>query len=148
MPRLSEFSKPGFVLASVSAACVLLSACGRGSSTPVASLNGVAATGAGLANAAITAKCTSGAPIVGTTAADGSFTLSLSGGKVAPCMLQVVGGTPSVTLHGFALEAGRVYITPLTDLVITKMLDTDPSIGFASFDAAKAGVVKTGLDAA
>lgn len=148
MARFSRFSQQGFVLASVSAACVLLAACGGGANPPVASLNGVAAVGAGLANAAVTAKCASGAPVVGTTAADGSFSLSLSGGQVAPCMLQVVGGTPSVTLHGFATDAGRVNITPLTDLVVTKALGTDPAIGFASFDAAKAGVVKAGLDVA
>jgi hypothetical protein len=151
MPRFSLFSQHGFVLASVSAACVLLAGCGGGgggSFLPSSSLSGVAAVGAGLANASVTAKCTSGAPLVGTTAADGSFTLSLSGGQVAPCMLQVVSGTPSVTLHGFATEGGRVNITPLTDLVVTKALGTDPAIGFASFDAAKAGVVKTGLEIA
>ncbi len=147
MAHFSRFSQQGFVLASVSAACMLLAGCG-GSNAPLPALNGIAAIGAGLANASVTAKCTSGAPVVGTTAADGSFNLSLDGGQVAPCMLQVVSGTPSVTLHGFATEAGRVNITPLTDLVIAKALGTDPAIAFGAFDAAKAGVVKTGLEVA
>ena len=146
-PSPTGFSKGGFVLATVSAASMLLSACGGASgSAPILSLNGVAATGKGVANAAVTAKCVSGAPVTGTTAADGSFTLNLSGGQVAPCMLQVVGGVPNVTLHGFASEAGRVNITPLTDLVITKSLGTDPALGFAGFDAAKAGVIRAGLE--
>lgn len=143
---------PGFVLAATSAACLLLAACGGGNSTDTtpaaASLQGLAATGAALANASVMAKCASGAPLVGTTAADGSFTLSLNGGQTTPCMLQVVGGTPSVTLHGFATEAGRVNITPLTDLVVTKALGISPATAFASYDVAKGGVIKTGLEAA
>ena len=152
MPSIPSSHHKGFVLAATSAACVLLAACGGGNSadtTPAAaSLQGLAATGAGLANASVMAKCATGAPLVGTTAADGSFTLSLNGGQTTPCMLQVVGGTPSVTLHGFATDAGRVNITPLTDLVVTKALGTAPATAFASYDAAKGGVIKTGLEAA
>ena len=153
MTRFSRFSQQGFVLASVSAACVLLAACGgaNGDSNATAanpSLQGLAATGAALANAAVTAKCATGAPLMGTTAADGSFTLTLSAGQTTPCMLQVVGGSPSVTLHGFAVDAGRVNITPLTDLVVTKALGTAPATAFGSYDAAKGGVIRAGLDAA
>lgn len=153
MTRFSRFSQQGFVLASVSAACVLLAGCGggnSGASTNAAApmLQGLAATGAALANAAVTAKCATGAPMVGTTAADGSFTLTLNAGQTTPCMLQVVGGSPSVTLHGFAVDAGRVNITPLTDLVVTKALGTSPTIAFGSYDAAKGNVIRAGLDAA
>ncbi|MBC7619938.1 MAG: hypothetical protein H7293_13305 [Candidatus Saccharibacteria bacterium] len=153
MTRFSRFSQQGFVVASVSAACVLLAGCGGGNSgvsTTAAApmLQGLAATGAALANAAVTAKCATGAPMVGTTAADGTFTLTLNAGQTTPCMLQVVGGSPSVTLHGFAVDAGRVNITPLTDLVVTKALGTSPTIAFGSYDAAKGNVIRAGLDAA
>lgn len=142
-----------FALATTSAAAWLLVACGGSdtaavpvSSTPV--LSGLAATGAAIANASVTAKCLSGAPVVGTTAADGSFTLSLSGGQTAPCMLEVVGGSANVTLHSFASEAGRVNITPLTELVLAKGLAMDPALGFASFDTNKANLINSTLDAA
>lgn len=141
-----------FALATTSAAAWLLVACGGSDtaavpvSTPV--LSGLAATGAAIANASVTAKCLSGAPVVGTTAADGSFTLSLSAGQTAPCMLEVVGGSPNVTLHGFASEAGRVNVTPLTELVLAKGLAMDPALGFASFDTSKANLINSTLDAA
>jgi hypothetical protein len=77
-----------------------------------------------LGNALVTAKCVSGAPVTGTTAADGSFTLALSAGQTAPCLLQVSGGTPAIRLHGFAVEAGRANITPLTELAIANALKT------------------------
>ncbi|TXT39567.1 MAG: glucoamylase [Comamonadaceae bacterium] len=146
MSTLIGYRQKGFVLASLSAATWLLSACGgSGTSTPatpaVPTLQGLAATGAALPGAAVTAKCSSGAPIVGTTAADGSFSLSLSGGQTAPCLLQVVGGTPSVTLHGFATQAGRVNLTPLSDLVVSKALGSDPALAFAAYDAAKGGAI-------
>ena len=132
------------------AAALALSACGGGGSSygPTSSLQGLAATGAALANAAVTAKCAAGAPLVGTTSTDGSFTLALTGGQTAPCMLQVVGGAPSVTLHGFATEAGRVNVTPLTDLVVTKSLGTDPALAFASYTSSKGDAIISGLTAA
>lgn len=111
-------------------------------------ISGLAATGAPMANATVTAKCASGAPVVGTTAADGSLTLSLSGGQAAPCLLQAVRGSPSETLHGFAAQTGRANITTLTDLVVAKAMAGDPALAFGSFDATKASAIKVGLDAA
>ena len=130
------------------AATLTLAACGGGGggSTPSANptITGLAATGAALAGAAVTAKCTSGAPVSDTTASDGTFSLELAGGQTAPCLLQVKKGT--VTLHGFAAQAGHINVTPLTDLVISRALGSDAAAAFDSYDASKGDAIKAGLD--
>ena len=103
------------VVALAVAAAGLLIGCGGGGGGGTASvaaptLSGLAATGAGIANAAVTAKCATGAPLTGTTDANGSFNLVL-GGRTLPCMLQVTGGTPAVTLHNAANGASVATIT-------------------------------------
>ncbi len=140
-----------FKLAALGAASMLV-ACGGGSSvtttTPAASasISGLAATGAAIANANLTAKCVSGAAVTGKTAADGTFTLDLAGGQTAPCMVQVANGTGF--LHGYADATGRINITPLSDLVISKALGLDAGTAFASFDATKGTAIRVGLVAA
>ena len=137
-------------------AALALTACGGGDSSssaasatkPDLSLQGLAATGAALPNALVTAKCATGAPVTGTTANDGSFSLTLNGGQTTPCMLQVTGANPTVTLHGFAVEAGRVNLTSLTDLVVTRALGTDPAARFAGFTSATGDTIRAALDAA
>lgn len=131
-------------------AASVLTACGGGgggSGSTSPSLSGLAATGAGIANASVTAKCASGAPLSGTTDASGSYTLVLDG-RTLPCMVQVSGGTPSVTLHSFAQAAGRVNITPVTDLIVAKALGSDPAAAFTAYDAAQGANVETALAAA
>ena len=129
----------------------ILAACGGGgggsASAPGAALSGLAATGAGVANASVTAKCASGAPLSGTTDANGSYTLVLDG-RTLPCMVQVTGVTPNVTLHSFAQTAGRVNITPITDLIVAKALGSDPATTFASYGAASGITIENGLAAA
>ena len=121
----------------------LLVACGGG--TPY-QITGLAATGAALASANVTAKCASGPSVTGTTAVDGTFTLVITDGQKLPCMLQVVKG--DMSLHSIATDSGRTNVTPLTDLVVTKALGADAATAFASFDAAKGATIKSGLDAA
>jgi pimeloyl-ACP methyl ester carboxylesterase len=138
------------ILAALGVATMLV-ACGfSGNSNPTITANptitGLAATGGALANATVTAKCTTGVPVSGTTGADGTFSLELAGGQIVPCLVQVSNGT--VTLHGFAAQAGHINVTPLTDLVISKALGSDPATAFASFDAAKGTAINAGLDAA
>jgi|GEM_PF-1432335 hypothetical protein len=140
------------VVALAVAAAGLLIGCGGGGGGGTASvaaptLSGLAATGAGIANAAVTAKCATGAPLTGTTDANGSFNLVL-GGRTLPCMLQVTGGTPAVTLHSFAQAAGRVNITPVTDLIVAKALGADPGPAFASYAPSNGMTIETGLPAA
>jgi hypothetical protein len=107
----------------------------------------LAATGAGIANASVTAKCATGTPLTGTTDANGSYNLVLDG-RTLPCMVQVTGGTPSVTLHSFAQAAGRVNITPVTDLIVAKALGSDPATAFTGYVAANGTTIETGLAAA
>lgn len=143
-----------FQLAALAAAGMLV-ACGGGSDsppapaptpTPNATINGVAATGAALANAALTAKCATGATLGGRTAADGSYTLEFTGGQTAPCMVEAVSG--NITLHGYADAAGRANITPLTELAITRALGSPALAAFANYTPATATALKAGLDAA
>ena len=93
------------------AATLTLASCGGGGDSnptpvPVAPANpaitGLAATGAALAGATVTAKCSGGPSVAGTTGADGTFSLELAGGQTLPCLLQVVSG--AVTLHGLSIR--------------------------------------------
>ncbi len=133
-----------FKLAALSAA-VLLAACGGGNSLPP-QISGLAATGAALGNASVTVRCTTGAPVTGTTGADGTFSVVLSGGQAIPCLIQVTKG--AVTLYSFASASGRSNVTPVTDLVVTKALGSDPAAAFASFDGTKGATISAGLAAA
>jgi len=133
-----------------------LAACGGGDTDvpstagPSSSIKvtGLAATGAALAGATVTAKCTAGADTTGTTAADGSYALTLGAAQVAPCLLKVVGGNPSVTLYSFAAGAGRVNITPWTDLIVARAAGASPATAFAAFDLAKGNAIAAALAAA
>jgi hypothetical protein len=146
----------GFInrLIVICAATLTLAACGGGgggqeSLGPTPSnptITGLAATGGALANATVTAKCTSGAPVAGNTDANGNFSLELAGGQTLPCLLEVVSGT--VKLHSFAVAAGHTNITPLTELVVSKALGSDPAAAFATFDASKGAAIANGLAAA
>ena len=140
------------IIAGVLCAAVVTGCGGGGGGATVSagasnSLSGLAATGAGIANAAVTVKCATGAPLTGTTDANGGFNLVL-GGRTLPCMLQVSGGTPAVTLHSFAQAVGRVNITPVTDLIVTRALGADPAAAFASYIAANGTTVEGALGAA
>ena len=167
-----HFPRPAPISALVSTllATTLLSACGGGDYaasgatppsvspvtpspvTPAAfTLTGTAATGAAIAGGNVTANCIVGTA-TGITAADGSFTLTLDKGQVAPCLLRVskAASPPAlaVELYGFAAAAGRVNITTLTDTSLTRALAASPADVFASFDAARAAAINTALPVA
>lgn len=126
---------------------IILSACGGGNITSSPKITGLAASGAAIANAAVTANCAVGQSVSGTTAANGTFTLELKNGQAFPCMVQVkVNGT--VLLHGFAAAAGNIDVTPLSDLVITNALGSDTATAFASFDNTKGAAINAGLGVA
>ncbi|WP_339844121.1 hypothetical protein [uncultured Halopseudomonas sp.] len=84
------------------------------------SLSGTAATGSGINNATITASCADGSGFIQTvsTGADGSWSGEIASSSALPCALQLTGGTPNITLHSLATQAGTVNITPLTDLAL------------------------------
>jgi len=132
------------LLATSGAVAAVLAACGGGGGEgPM--LSGLAATGAAMANASITVKCTTGSAITGTTGADGSFNLPL-GDRTAPCLVQVTKG--SVTLHSFASASGRINVTPLTDMVVARALGGRPADAFGTFNAATGNTIQSGLAAA
>jgi len=109
-------------------------------------IDGFAATGAAMANADVTAKCVEGSPVTGKTDANGLFQLRIDGGQVAPCIVQVTDGT--TTLHSFASGAGRLNVTPLTELSVGKALGSAPATAFSSFDRAKSTTIANGLSVA
>ena len=124
-----------------------LTACGGGDgAAPSPTLTGLAATGAAIANAPVTARCVAGDPLSGTTDGNGVFTLTLSATHTAPCMLEVVNGTSK--LYSFATAAGRVNITPATDLVLAHALKSSPEAVFAGFNKTTSDGLLTGLAAA
>jgi hypothetical protein len=101
---------------------IALTACGgsggSGGSTPApASINGVAAKGAPLANATITLTDSTGTTRTVTTKADGSFTIDVTGLK-APFVLKATSGTITLfSVQDTAPAAGKsiiVNITPIT----------------------------------
>ncbi len=143
-----------FVLAVIAAAA--LAACGGGggdgSTTPgggsgggtstALSVRGVAATGAALTGANVTAKCATGAQ-TGTTGSDGSYTLSITDG-VLPCVLEASSG--STTLHSLASGSGTTAtanITPVTELVVAQLSGQDPATFFAGTTAGSASIAST-----
>lgn len=126
----------------------VLAACGSSGGEDVGgasvTLNGLAATGAPMANAAVATRCLVGGGST-SSAADGTFTVTLAD-PALPCLVQV--RKDGLTLHGFATQGGRVNVTPLTELLIARAIGGDPAQAFASFDAARAAALQAGLDGA
>jgi hypothetical protein len=116
---------------------VLLTACGGGggggSQTPSSlSISGVAATGAAISGGTIEAICQAGLGSA-TSNADGTYTLSVSGGQ-QPCLLRATDPVTQLTLHSM-IETGATTanITPVTDLVVANTLGADPATAFGTF---------------
>lgn len=112
--------------------------CGGGSSPEAASapsvpLSGVAATGAPIAGK-VYALDAQGRSLSVDTALDGSFALNV-GTLSLPVLLKAewAGGAGTQRLYSFATRAGRVNVTPLTDLAVRlALLGTDPGAHYAS----------------
>lgn len=146
----------GFRLAALSAAALVAACGGGGSSSPIPPssgpvvinpvISGLAATGAALGSSDVAIKCATGSAATGVTRPDGSFSVELAGGQATPCLIQVTKG--SVKIHSFASAAGRVNVTPLTDLIVTKALGSDAAAAFTAFDSAKGTTISNGLAAA
>ena len=139
----------------MSAVLLALAACGGGggdSATPAApppavlkaTLTGVAAIGAPLVDAIVTATCTSGPTTLSLpTSSTGTWTIEVPANTL-PCALEAAGGkilgvANALTLHSVARVQGRVNLTPLTDLVIARAAGQLPSAWFAALGGAPAG---------
>ena len=138
------------------ALAVTLTACGGGGGDspnvpggqPALTVSGTATTGTPIANKAVEAKCATGA-LSGTTQADGSFSLSVDGGKL-PCLARVTADNGTV-LHSVAQGSGStatVNITPVTQLVVASLAGTDPAAYYTAFDSAAAAAVTSAAVAA
>ncbi len=125
------------VLTLAACAAMSLTACGGGggggsgsSGNPPAatgSLNGVAATGAPLANATVTVTDSAGKTCTGTTQNDGSYRIDLAQCSSAPYLIKAVGSAAdgtSVAVSSVAVQSGVANITPLTDLISRRVLGT------------------------
>lgn len=126
----------------------MLVACGGGGGDPTPPpvqppvvpsivMEGTAATGAAIAGAAVQAQCVNGTGSA-TTANDGRFTISIQGAAF-PCVLKVTTSTGAV-LHSVATGPGDVpvvgNITPLSQLLVSRLAGGNAASLFSSFDSA------------
>jgi len=132
------------ILATTAIQAALLTACGGGGSDSTAvtppppaslSISGTAATGAAIVGGTVDVKCAAGTGTA-TTIADGSYTITISGGTL-PCVMHVTAS--NVDLYSLA-EGGtgdtvRANITPLSQLVAAQVAGGDPANLFANLDA-------------
>lgn len=142
-----KLSKSNFALGLISAAVVTLTACGGGgggsaggtANGTVSSVTGVAATGLAIVNGSVTLKCVEGTTSSKATGTDGSFNIDVSG-VTLPCVARVT-YTDSTgaqqKLHSLVSTASNVNITPVTDLLVTKLTNGSAATAFDSFDASK-----------
>jgi hypothetical protein len=113
------------------ATAALLTACGGGgggggNAQSAANLTGVAATGAPVVGATLTAMCGNNASYTGTTSMTGSFALTVPSANF-PCALQISGGNlPAAipALYSLATSSGNTNVTPLTDLALALQINT------------------------
>jgi len=112
-------------------------ASGTNGTTTDLTLSGTAATGKAIAGAIINAKCQVGTGTA-TTIADGTYSLVVAGGKL-PCVLQITNPADGSKLHTVVTGSGNTAlanITPLTEMLVARVLRNEPAVFFAAFDAA------------
>lgn len=116
---------------------LVLSACNSsgGGSSNQDNLRGTAAVGAPVVGGTVTARCADGSGFTQAvaTASDGSWSGTVDPASL-PCALRVTGGDPEVTLHSYAVDAGVVNITPLTDLIVASASARLPQDWYAAED--------------
>ena len=145
------------VIVAITALCLVVSACGGGTSTsvtaasamtpvstpPTVSVTGTAATGAAIAGGAVTLNCVSGKTGIASTGADGSFSVNAAG-VTFPCVARVdykdSAGVPQ-QLHSFVTAAGNANISPVTDLLVANLTGGSAAEAFDKFDPARASAV-------
>lgn len=131
---------------------VLLAACGGGGGgggndqvdgghvpgTPLPTgtqLYGMAATGAAMQNAAIEIKDKVGLVRTKTANPDGTFLLDVTG-LTFPAMIRATSFDGKTTAYGLVFESDlnkQIAITPLSSLVVTNALNTNPASFYAAF---------------
>lgn len=114
----------------------LLTACGGGDTVAPSTLSGTAAVGLPIVGGDISVKCAGGSVLSTTTSGTGSWQVTISG-QTFPCAVQVSGGQVSGTpqtqsFHSLATSLGVVNLTPLTDLVVANLAQTNPQSWFTA----------------
>lgn len=109
----------------------LLTSCTSGDE---ARLRGVVATGAPVVGARITVKGTSGSPLTTVTDTQGGYTINV-GTLTPPYILEASSGTVrgvanTLRLHTVATDEGIANITPLTELLVARLVQADPTTYF------------------
>lgn len=116
-----------------------------GNNNGMATLSGTAATGAALKNASVTASCNNNTgfsqPV--STDANGQWSGQVIAANL-PCALQAK--TADLALHSYAVAAGNVNITPLTDLSIAKISRKQPTDWFKQYQILLESQLKTAID--
>ena len=97
-------------------AIILVSGCGSDSTPPPTTLTGTAATGAPI-DGTVYVKDAKGVEKSIATAANGSFTLDVTG-MTPTYLLKVVPSNGSATLYSYAAKNGTVNLTPTTNLAM------------------------------
>lgn len=129
-----------------------LSACGDGDTAIAPSmLSGTAAVGLPIVGGTVNVNCAGGSALTTTTSNTGTWQVTISG-QTLPCAVQVSGGLVSGAIqttpyHSIAVSFGTVNVTPLTDLVVANLTQSDPQTWFsdASFTAVNAQTIATAL---
>ena len=128
-------------LAVSAAIVILLTACGggTGNGNPVGvivntqstglTLHGTAASGLAIAGATVNAKCRNAAGTA-LTAADGSYEMSIPAAGALPCLLEVSNALDGRLLHAIATNTGIINLTPLTEMLSTRLMRSKMSVIF------------------
>ena len=134
----------------VTLASAVLVACSNSDPAPTApvtpqpatlALTGTASAGGALAARPVDARCAVGTGST-TTAADGTYTLSLTGGSL-PCVPRVTAADGTV-LHSLAIGSGataKANLTPVSNLVVARLSGGPPANYYSAFDAAAAAAL-------
>lgn len=130
----------------ISAAALVLSACGGGgdsappqNSPQSQTISGVAATGAALLGATVNITCSSGSGTA-TTGTDGTYSAPVSGASL-PCVVTATSSDGKTVLHSLVAGSGSISgaatanVTPLTELLLAQLAGQDPTQYVAAFSA-------------
>jgi len=133
-------------MAATLAALVALGGCGSDDDPAVLppappdvlTLSGTAATGAAIANGAVSVRCATGSSST-TTSATGAFAAPVDGGRL-PCALRVTDAGGAI-LHSVVAGSGgggsfNVNISPLTDMVVASASGIAPAAYYDSVSSA------------
>lgn len=130
------FKKIIFALFPALMTASILSACGGGD-TPSApsTLSGTAAVWLPIVGGTVNVNCAGGSTLTTTTSLTGTWQVTISG-QTLPCAVQVSGGQVSsaaqtTPYHSIAVSLGVVNVTPLTDLVVANLTQSDPQAWFS-----------------